>query len=1505
MAKVNTAYVEIQPDLTGFQEALETKLKAIDTTMKLKIEADTTSLDRVQTATKAMGKKATADLENQKQDQSRIHQQYWNSVRSTELAQLNWEQKLQDDYSKLFVEADRRTANERAKVEEQAARDHLTRQDAYTRLFAEADRRNAKAEERDIENDLKRRLSIEASYANLFDQVEIEGHKKVSAEKERIDKADADRALAYAKAAFGESQALLLSGEKERERISTETNKRITADQVAQQSIRTRYVADSAADQYRVALRKMKMVSPDLLRDIELDLQSRFGSIGAMAGRKLATEFNSGAKRNIDANPLAKVEDALDKFSGSAATKVAGLFKAFSGAGIFGGLVGVVGNLLGKAIDNTISGVRMLLQAVRKGMEGAGDLAVSTGSTVASSAVGTTTAIIQSAVAGTSELVEAGVGGIAELGESAAAAAGEVGESVIGAASETAEATLGAIEELGAGAAGAVEDAARGAARAGETAGNTLAEMIANAVATGGMSLVTGALLLLAAGLATVATAGFVAVAALGVLQLALGVVLTIVIPLVAGITALVAEVLALGAALVGSLGLIPGLAGAALAAFGPLMLVMDRFQALFENTAQHTGELFAVMEHLKNAIYAVMSTGLIEAIQGFVKGPLHLLFTGLIEVSAAWNRFFLALVKVGSQTKVLAGMNTLFSVGAQLIDLMATSVTTLAPALLTMATEAAPALSSIMDSLGGVVGWFGDWVTQMASSGQMSTFFAGIAQFLRSTLNLIIALVPLATGFIHAIMPGVQSLMSWLGIVVTRWSEWVNSGEGQAALMTFFDSMNSILMSLQPALEAFVSGMVGLGPALAEMVGPAGESLKGLINTLFRIGVELAPDVELFLARFNALMSDPKTQASIGGLVDALGDLLVALSNVLTADTLPLLITFFEVNVRIGTLLIGVLAGITEKLLELAAAAKNPVAALILGLTDLGAKAGLLPKRFEAVGDAGKAGTDAVGRGITGLANSGSWSAIMNRADLTADYLINMSNNGIDAIDAVSNSMATLAATSYAKKDEAGQLTFEKHIGKVMPKFTQHVTKTQNKSGKDAANTWTNAYGAALTSKSAAAAAAASKAGKTIAYNTAAGILTNIKPALAKLDWNTIIKGGKAYDTAKEVGGYIAKGLTSGAANIAQLTKFLTGKKGITKALNAVVTAAKNYNASLTFLGKDESTWQGILSTIQNFKQQAIDTLTSRRDLVGWFGFIPTGAEVTATLNDQLTEITKFRTNIDALLTAGIKPEIVAKWAAAGPETAGNIVEGLQNATPEIVTQVNSLYDQIGAQATGIAARAGDAMTGYTEAQVQSYITTIQTSSAAMATALQKALNDAVIAGSKSMKTKIIQIVPKDLKQAMNAQGLGIGKSTIDGYIKGLNNNAKAAETALQKIMDNVVKKAKQQLGQKSPSTVFADIGTDTMLGYIIGVQDQQQAVVDSVGGVYADMIAQPTPVLGTPTLAAPGLGLGLAANTMPPSLQVKVYLGTRELTDIVRTEVSGIDSTRARELLSGRRGG
>lgn len=1299
MAKVATAYVEVKPDLGKFKEELQAKLKAMNATAKVKIDAEGAEIVNSAVAKVAANNKRAA-------------------------------KESEDAWKASFAGLD--DATKKLGTQQIVILDRsIKAQKAYQKQLADSQDANGKAQLDALNKSMKAQLSLENQRQAAFDKMHAEAITLYLADE----KAKQDEILAMQVEANRQNK-LIDEEDKRRAKVKEDELNRIHAQAVLvnrdideraarEHEIRTRHQVEDEIAVIRQAFRRNPFIPDSAWRQLELDFDRRFGRMGASSVRTLQREIS---KHKI------KVQTEIDH--NALLTSLARVNRSLAAAFPRGGFTSVI--------------------------RGAFSL-----------------------IAGLVDLIDTGLTKAFKLFGSAAETAGETAM----------DAFKGVSGVLGGGGGGGGVLGGIGLATDGmKTMGSTATSMgSAFASAGGPVAAVVG-------GLVAVVAAVGQATVVIALLQAVMGGLLSVIIPLVAGITSLVAELGALGAAVGASFGLLPGVLGVAVAAFAPLLAVTDKFSKLMDNTTTSTGALFETVERLRNAIFAVISSGFVEAIKGFATTVLPQLVGGIEAVAAAWNGFFLGLIKLASAEGSVAAFNALLQTGAVLVNAMAAGVQILGPALLTMATAALPAIGRIVSLVLDLVGYFALWVAQINASGQLASFMGRLADLFDRVFGVVTALLPLFGALFDVLLTPATRFLTVLGEIIGEWTAWMTSATGQDQITTFMSAMLGIFRDVSDLVMRVVQAVLEIGPALGDMMAAAGPALSALVD-LFAVLVEsLAPSVTAFLEKFSAILSDPKMIASVGGLGEALGRLMVIIGS--NEHAIRLLVDAITLVLNAMAPFVLAVSQAVEQLGRLADVAKvvfNPVAAVALAAQYASGGMGAATSAAAAMGGQMSAAAQAaagLGATLKGLA-SGAVSAAMVGA----------------TIGSIRQQFANISSGFLGGLGGLG-------------------------------NTFANAFKAPVSTKMGDAAA---KAGQKAGKQTAAGYLSTLTPALSSLDWQTLVKGGRAYDTGREIATYLAKGITSGSANITKVTALLMKKMGGRKGpLQAILNQLAAYRKALIAGGHDQAYWTKQLAVIKDFKAKVAETLNAGRNLVGTFGFIPTPAEVANQLQAVYDQLLDFTNTISDLQRRGLAANLAAEWLQAGPEQAGNLVKGLRDATPEQLTAINTLYAKIGTTANAQAEQAA-----------------------------------------------------KDF--------YGVGQATVEGYIKAIQAGTSKIAAAIQKMLEAGVAAGKRYLGIRSPSAVFNAMGVDTMLGYIIGINDKADAVAASVTDVYKQMTAVSGPELAAPTLTQQRFlpYAGLPAQTQPTATLVKVYLGDKEITDILRVQVDNYDTTRARALLAGRRGG
>jgi tape measure domain-containing protein len=145
-------------------------------------------------------------------------------------------------------------------------------------------------------------------------------------------------------------------------------------------------------------------------------------------------------------------------------------------------------------------------------------------------------------------------------------------------------------------------------------------------------------------------------------------------------------------------------------------------------------------------------------------------------------------------------------------------------------------------------------------------------------------------------------------------------------------------------------------------------------------------------------------------------------------------------------------------------------------------------------------------------------------------------------------------------------------------------------------------------------------------------------------------------------------------------------------------------------------------------------------------------------------------------------------------------------------------------------------------------------------------------------------------------------GQDLLQGLIDGIKAKVSGAVTAVTDAVSSVISGAKNLLGIGSPSRVFLSLGRETVAGLTLGIERDARAPADAARTMAAGAaLAARTATAALPARGTlPGAATG--ALTAPGVPSVRVYIGDRELTDLVRVEIDSVNAATARSLIYGR---
>lgn len=339
--------------------------------------------------------------------------------------------------------------------------------------------------------------------------------------------------------------------------------------------------------------------------------------------------------------------------------------------------------------------------------------------------------------------------------------------------------------------------------------------------------------------------------------------------------------------------------------------------------------------------------------------------------------------------------------------------------------------------------------------------------------------------------------------------------------------------------------------------------------------------------------------------------------------------------------------------------------------------------------------------------------------------------------------------------------------------------------------------------------------------------------------------------------------------------------------------------------------------------------TRFTRLDSVGSFSSvteqIADTRSFTQGLKDRLAALKDFAANTRALIASGLDADLVKQLVTAGPEQAGAIVSSLAGASASEIADINAVQKELADTVTGMQT---DASAAWFDAGIAAQEAFTAPLKAAMVAAQaqvteltrQKDLAMGVLDAWNADQTAFYdeqELAAREryeadqerLEAALKAnqdaaevyataiderlKGLATtayaqGLDTIQGLINGLSDDAKlkelkAAAAAMARVIKSTVDSV---LEIRSPSKAMMRSGYEVGRGLAEGMSLSEPLVSGASAGLAnAAMESLPT-------------GSGSGAATL-----VKVFIGDRELTDIVATEITTADERSLDYVLAGRR--
>ncbi len=369
---------------------------------------------------------------------------------------------------------------------------------------------------------------------------------------------------------------------------------------------------------------------------------------------------------------------------------------------------------------------------------------------------------------------------------------------------------------------------------------------------------------------------------------------------------------------------------------------------------------------------------------------------------------------------------------------------------------------------------------------------------------------------------------------------------------------------------------------------------------------------------------------------------------------------------------------------------------------------------------------------------------------------------------------------------------------------------------------------------------------------------------------------GGTASTDTSVTTGSINAALSQAVANLQQYRTLLLQLKswGLdTGVLQQLVTAGATSGLStaqaLVAGGKSEVDLVDALQAQANDATAQLTAATTVAPLTA----ATTPAGVIANLQASLAQLQTYRTVLTSLKRMGLSVEILGQLVTAGPAAGLATAQALLAGGKSEVNLADALQGSIDSTATSVGTLSAAAtLNGKTvgEGEVTG-----------------------IIAGLDKQKTAVtarLRQLATDMRSAINdAMGIGkagasalfslVGSDTINGLVKGLADNKPKVYSELLSLAGSMKASIERALGIHSPSTVFAEIGSNVAAGLALGITSSAHLAASATDQLVADVTSSASKLNARVATLAPTLvGTAIAAPAFAPQITLHNLQGLDE---------------------------
>ncbi|WP_214317038.1 phage tail protein [Nonomuraea sediminis] len=189
---------------------------------------------------------------------------------------------------------------------------------------------------------------------------------------------------------------------------------------------------------------------------------------------------------------------------------------------------------------------------------------------------------------------------------------------------------------------------------------------------------------------------------------------------------------------------------------------------------------------------------------------------------------------------------------------------------------------SGVAPGIASVAQRFGEFLSNAAASGRALSWMQGALAVFKQLGGVLSNVIGIVRGVFSAMQTGGSNALGIIGQLLGQVNQFVNSAQGQQALVTIFKSLSQVGSALGPIFAALGGAVAQIAPHIANIATALGPGLAAAVSALGPALAALGPGLTMVASMLAKAFASPELQAGLLALGQGLSAALAAVAPLL-----------------------------------------------------------------------------------------------------------------------------------------------------------------------------------------------------------------------------------------------------------------------------------------------------------------------------------------------------------------------------------------------------------------------------------------------------------------------------------------------------------------------------------------------------------------------------------------------------------------------------------------------